>query len=150
MLSAQNTITLNILNQNALSLDNSLIIRGKNFNLGKELLTNRYNRLQYGNIIDSLTQIEDSVYIQNRVDYFPEVKKLGDYFFDPEIGFIAIHVTQSFPNIGLAYTYYQERFLITASTVTLTPIKEIMKYGLNDKFISLIPSLLENYSSGDN
>ena len=150
LLSSQSVITLNIIDNSFKNLDNNLILRGKNFDLGKELLTGKYNRLQHGKLIKTLTQIEDSVYIQNKVDFFPDVKRLGDYFFDPEIGFVAIHLDRGTTDIGIAYTYYQERYLIMASTVTLTPIKEIIRYGLNDKFITLIPSLLENHSSGDN
>jgi hypothetical protein len=123
------------------SFPTKYLIRKKNYAIAKDIISSKDTILNNKNIMyESLDS--RSKHISDRQSSISEVQKAGDYFVDEKAGFLHIYDAEPEP-FSVTYKYYNPKFIIEGSDMALVPLNIIAKYGITDKLIHLLPSILD-------
>lgn len=123
------------------SFNTKYLIRNKNYASTRDLIVDRDTNLTHKNLMaGSLSS--DSDHILNKKTNIQEVLRPGDYFIEEATGFL--HIYQDNPDpFYINYKYYNPRFIIEGCNMNLIPLNIIAKYGITDKLVLLLPSILD-------
>lgn len=124
------------------SFNNKQIVRTNNTKYGFEVIDTNTKKLAYSNIVPGSESSTGAV-IRNKKASPKECTKSGDYYIDYTSGFIYSYSAHT-NSTTLSYRYYQPRFVIHYTEISLTPLELYYKYGLNDDFVSLVKPLLDD------
>lgn len=135
--------TINLFEDAYENFQTKFLIRNKNNKVNRFYVSSKNSMLANKNIMKNTFVSENSAYCVNRKLSISEIVDSGDYFLDEETGYLQIY-EDGIQGFFVTYEYYDPKFIIEGSDMSLTPLNLISKYGMSDKLILLLPQLLNN------
>lgn len=97
--------------------------------------------LSHKHLLKGTLRADSGLYCKTEKESIQDLKVPGDYFLDCEAGYL-----QTYSNVedGFFVTYrrYMPKASIEATELNLIPVSTLVKYGLTDDVIELVPYLL--------
>lgn len=137
------SVKFTIIDDSLRDIHNRFIIRISNMHVASDFVGGSSYKLSHSNLIRGGFSPNDRFNCRTEKSSLIDLKRSGDYFVDYETGFVATFNTIPEEGFMVSYKYYDPEIIIEATELALIPINELVKYGITDDMIDMIPYLLE-------